>query len=304
MRGLIGVLCMLTASLLAIGSLAGYQVDQLLRDEAPIEQIAGDLPQQEGFADALAAEAADRAGESLPDWVPAPVLSSVENAVTPVLRSVMQDPRTAEAWNEVLHTTREDYTAQLEDLFDRGTSGDVRELDVTVDLTPVAAAITEPLRDGLESALSWVPGVEVDAEELLVPELAINVAAVSDESADPYSWAAAAELSQYWLIGAVSAAALLGLGLLLTRGAARWWSVAAASVLAGALGVLIATGPAAPALESDASMTQATAVLVEHVQHQFTAWAQPAWWIFSAAAGFTTLLGVMAAVVTPSRHRR
>lgn len=304
MRNLLGLVALLIAAVMSVGTLAGYQVDQLLRTSEPVQSMAGDLTEQEAFVDALAQTAATEAQESLPAQIPDGVFSALESAITPALRSAFERDAVQDAWRQVLDTTRQDYTEQLETLFHAGTTGDVSELDIPVDLTPVSAAVTEPLREAVESVIGWVPGVNIEADELFVPEITIDVATVSDESADPYTWAFLAQVSQYWVtIGAI-AAALAAAGLILGTGRGRWASLASAAAVAGVVGLLAATGPAQPDFGETGTLPPAVAVLVDHVQVRFTDWAQPPWWIFSAVAGFLTILGVLAAVVTPSRHRR
>ncbi|MGC8160082.1 hypothetical protein ACP3WZ_26515, partial [Salmonella enterica] len=72
-RHLLSTLCALLAALLAAAALAGGQIDQLLREEEPVREIAGDLPAQEPFGEAvvglLAEELTGQDVDALPSGV-------------------------------------------------------------------------------------------------------------------------------------------------------------------------------------------------------------------------------------------
>ncbi|GAA4835636.1 hypothetical protein [Garicola koreensis] len=304
MRNLFSVLCLLLAGLLSTAALAGHQIDQLLRAEEPVRELAGSLPNDEAFSEAVTETIVDDAVARLPEGLQQFVPGSVDALVRPVISSALDTERTAEAWDEVIQDTRSDYTAHLEDMFHRGTTGDVRELDIAVDLTPVTEAMTQPVRQGVEDTVSLIPGVEAEDVEIPAPSLQIDVEAATDESADPYTWATAAGLSQHWLIFGVGAAALGVLGVLLGTRRVRWYALATAAALAGVIGLWVATTVAAPSLAHQPGTPEATTVLLEHIQVRFTDWAQPSWWVFTGAAGFVVVLSVLAAVVTPARREQ
>lgn len=306
MRNLFSVLCLLLAGLLSTAALAGHQIDQLLREEEPVRELAGSLPNDEAFSEAVTETIVDDAVARLPEglqqFVPG---GGVEGLLRPVISSALDNERTQAAWDGVLQSTRRDYTAHLEQMFHQGTTSDPRELDLPVDLTPVTEAMTQPVRQGVEDTVSLIPGVEAEDVELPAPSLQIDVQAATDENADPYTWATAAAASQHWMIFAVSAAVLTLLGLIAGTGArARWLAVALAAAVAAGLGLWIATTAASPALADPPGTPEATAVMLEHIQTRFTDWAQPAWWVFTGAAGFVVVISVLAAVVTPARREQ
>lgn len=303
MRNLLSLLCLLLAGLLAAAGLAGYQLNQLLRTEEPIAQIAGDLPAQEDFTHAVTEVMVEDLIAGLPAQLQGLVPQGAEQLVTPVVSAALNNDRTLTAWNEVLQQTRGDYTAQLEQIFAEGTSGDLRELDIELDLTPVTEAMTQPLRDGLEGALGWAPGVEPETFDFIAPEISIDIQAATESTSDPYSWATAAAASRHWLIFGLGAAALMLCGLLIGTGRLRWYSLASGAFLAAALGVWIATTYASPPFHRPAGVPETTAVILENLRTEFTGWAQPAWWVFSAISGVVVLFGVLVALLAPSPRR-
>lgn len=302
MRNLASLLCLLVAGLLSVAALAGHQVDQLLREEEPVRQIAGDLPGDPAFSEAVTDMAVEEAVSALPEGIQQFVPGGVAGLVRPLISSALDNERTVAAWDEVLQSTRSDYADQLEEIFAEGTSGDTGELDIPVDFTPVTDAMTEPLRDGLEGALGKVPGVDAQSVEIPTPTVEVDIEAATDESADPYTWATAAALSQYWAGFGISAAVLIGLGLLLGVGRVRWAAAAAGAGVAALLGLWIATTAASPSFQQPAAVQEASAVMLDHVQSRFTNWAQPSWWVFTGAAGFITAVAVLAAAVAPARR--
>lgn len=302
MRNLISVLCLLVAGLLSVSALAGHQVDQLLREEEPIQHIAGDLTEDPAFSEAVTDMVVDEAVSALPEGIQQFVPGGVSGLVRPLISSALDNERTTQAWDEVLQTTRSDYTEQLEQIFAEGTTGDTGELDLPVDFTPVTDAMTEPLREGLEGAVGMVPGVDAETVEIPTPTVEIDIEAATDESADPYTWATAATLSQYWAGFGIGAAALAGLGGLLGLGRIHWAGMALGAAVAALLGLWIATTAASPQFQHPAALPEAGAVMLDHVQSRFTDWAQPGWWVFTGVAGFIAVVGVLAAVVTPARR--
>lgn len=305
MRNLISIVCLLLAGLLSTAALAGHQIDQLLREEEPVRELAGSLPQDEAFSEAVAETIVDGAVSRLPEALQQFVPGGVESLLRPVISSALDNDRTQAAWDEVLQSTRSDYAAQLETIFVEGTTSDPRELDLPVDLTPVTDAMTQPVRQGVEDTVSLTPGVDAEDVEIPAPSLQIDVEAATDESADPYTWATAAAVSQHWMICALSAAVLTLLGLIAGAGArVRWLGLALAAAAAAGLGLWIAITAASPTLTDSPDTPQAAAVMLEHVQTRFTQWAQPAWWVFTGAAGFVVVISVLAAVVTPARGKQ
>lgn len=299
MRRVISLLCLLLAGVLSAAALAGHQVDQLLREPEPVREIAGALPEDEAFSEAVSQMLVEQTVSSLPDALGALVPGGLEHLVGPVVDQALNNERTIAAWDEVLQTTRQDYTAQLEGIFARGTTGDVRELDLSVELTPVTDAMTAPLREQAESVLQLLPGLDAEDVEIPTPEFVVDIEAATDESADPYTWATAAAASQHWMLFAGAAAVLAALGLAIGPRRTRWIALAVGALTAGALGLWIATTAASPDLTHSEGMPQAAAALLEHVQTRFTEWAQPSWWIFTGVCGFLAVMGVLAAVAVP-----
>lgn len=303
MRNLFSLLCLLLAGLASVAGLAGYQVNQLLRTEEPITQIAGGLPAQQDFSQAVSELIVEDLTSRLPEQLQGLVPGGVDQLVNPLVSTALNNDRTLTAWEEVLQQTRADYTAQLEEIFAEGTSGDVRELDIELDLTPVVEAMTQPLREGLDGALGWAPGVELESFDFIAPEIHIDIQAATESTADPYTWATGAAASQHWLIFSLSAAGLAVLGLLIGTGRLRWCSLAVGAVLSTALGVWIATTYAAPPFHHPPGVPEAAAVILDHLQTEFTAWAQPSWWVFSVISGVVVISGVAGAVLSPLRRR-
>ncbi|TLP92903.1 hypothetical protein FEF26_14225 [Nesterenkonia salmonea] len=303
MRHLLSVLCLLLAGMLSVGGLAGYQLDQLLRSEEPVRQIAGSLPQEEDFAEAVTDIIMEDLTGRLPDQLQWAVPGAADELLAPVVSSAFNNERTLDAWDEVLQETRTSYTAQLEDIFAEGTSGEVRELDIELDLSPVSDAMTQPLREGLGDALSWIPGVDPESFDIIAPEITVDIQAATDSTADPYSWATVAAASQYWLFSAGGAAALALLGLLIGHGRGRWFAVATGGLVAASLGLWIALTAGSPEFQHPAGVPEAAGTILDHIQVQYTQWAQPAWWIFSVVSGVVGLAAMIAGLLTPSRRR-
>lgn len=303
MRNLFGLLCLLLAGVLSVTGLAGHQINQLLRTEEPVAQIAGTLPQQQDFSDSVSALLVDDLTSRLPAELQSLVPGGVDSLVAPVISSAMDNDRTQAAWDQVLQTTRTDYTTQLETLFAEGTSGDLRELDIEIDLSPITEAMTQPLREGLDSAAGWIPGVDLETFDFIAPEFSIDIQAATESTADPYTWATGAVISEYWWVLALGAGGLTLLGLLLGTGRFRWYSLASGAVLAGALGLWIATTYAAPPFHHSPGLPEAAGVILDHLRTEFTAWAQPAWWAFCAGSAAVVAVGVTAALMTRTPRR-
>ena len=239
----------------------------------------------------------------LPDQLQWAVPGAADTVLAPLVSSAFATDRTQAAWDEVLQDTRTGYTAQLEDIFAAGTSGQVQELDIEVDLTPVSEAMTEPVRDGLDEALGWLPGVEPESFDVIAPEITLDVQAATDSTADPYSWATVAVASDYWFVFVGAAAGLAAVGLLVGTGRVRPFALTAGALLAAILGLWMATTAASPDFQDPAGAPEAAGVILNHIQIEYTQWAQPAWWIFSAASGVVGLAGMVAGLLTPSRRR-
>ncbi|WP_120002909.1 hypothetical protein [Nesterenkonia muleiensis] len=303
MRNLFSLLCLLLAGLASVAGLAGYQLNELLRSEEPVAQIAGTLPAQQDFSQAVTEAMIDDLTSRLPGQLQSFVPGGVDQVAAPLVSAALNNDRTLAAWEEVLQQTRTDYTAQLEQIFAEGTSGDLRELDIELDLTPVTEAMTQPLREGLDDALGWIHGVEPESFDVIAPEISIDIQAATENTADPYTWATAAAASRYWPALTLAAAALAVLGLMLGTRRLRWYALASGAVLAAALGMWIATTYASPDFHHPPGVPETAAVILDHLQAEFTAWAQPAWWVFSVISGVVVLIGVAVALLTPSRYR-
>lgn len=301
MRQVLSVISLLLAAVLAATALAGFQINQLLREQEPIAQIAGDLPQQEGFSELVTETLMTELESELPGGLTNLLGDAADSTVDSIVVSMLENEEVDAAWDETLQGTRADYTAQLETLFEQGTTGDASDLDLPVDLSPMSEAMTEPLREGLDSALGWLPFVDTSSFEFLAPELVVDIEATLGEGADPYTWALLAEVSRHWLVLAVSAGVLAALGLLLGPGRSRWVALTLGGLLAVGLGLLGVFAISAP--EFGAVAGEANAALANHVQSRFTEWAQPAWWIFTAAAGAVVVVGLLGSVAARSSRR-
>lgn len=301
MRQVLSVISLLLAAALACAALAGFQINQLLREEEPIAQIAGELPQQEGFSELVSETLLDQLESELPGGLGNLLGDRADSTVDSIVASMLENERVDEAWDETLQETRADYTAQLETMFDQGTTGAASDLDLAVDLNPMAEAMTQPLREGLDSALGWLPFLDASSFDFLAPELVVDIEATLGEGADPYTWALVAELSRHWLVLAAVAGALVAVGLLLGPGRSRWVALTLGGLLGVGLGLWIALAVAAP--EFGAVSDDATRSLVDHLEVQITAWAQPAWWIFSGGAGAAVVLGLLGSVAARSSRR-
>ncbi|WP_150460278.1 hypothetical protein [Nesterenkonia ebinurensis] len=303
MRNLLSVLCLLLAGLLSFGGLAGYQLNQLLRSEEPVREIAGTLPQQPEFSQAVTEMLIEDLANRLPEELQWAVPGGIDQMLNPILAQAFNNERTLAAWDDVLQQTRSGYTAQLEEIFAAGSSGDTSELDIELELTPIAEAMTAPLREGLADIAGWVPGINLETFDFIAPEIEIDIQAAADSEADPYTWASIAAFSRWWLFYGIGAAVLAVAGLLIGTGRTRWYALAGAAVLAAGLGLWIVTGIASPDLQHPPGVPEAGAVILDHVQTRFTSWAQPPWWVFSGIAGGVVLIGMAGALLTPSRRR-
>ncbi|MCH8566454.1 hypothetical protein LTH96_12085 [Nesterenkonia sp. LB17] len=301
MRQVLSVISLLLAAVLAGSALAGFQADQLLREDEPIRQIAGELPQQEGFSELVSETLLDQMESELPGGLANLLGDRADSAVDSIVASMLENEEIDAAWDETLQGTRVDYAAQLETMFDQGTTGQSSDLDLAVDLSPMAEAMTGPLREGLDSALGWLPFLDTASFEFLAPEVVVDIEATTGEGADPYTWALLAEVSRHWLVLAVLAGVMVAVGLLLGPGRSRWVALALGGLLGVGLGLGIALTVAAA--EFGAVTDAATQSLVDHLEVQITAWAQPAWWVFSGAAGAAVVVGLLGSVAARSSRR-
>lgn len=299
MRHVLSTLCAVLAALLAAAALAGGQIDQLLREEEPVREIAGDLPAQEGFAEAAVEMMVEELTGEDEDALP----SGVQEAVSGMASSVLKEDQTLEAWDESLQTSREDLAAELERLFHEGGTGSPEDLVVALDLSPMAAATTEPLRERLEGLLGWLPFFDESSFDALAPEIVVNLDAVAEDGVDPYQWAAGAEASKHWTVMAGGAALLGLLAMVIGVGRGRWAALALGGLLGLGLGLglWIALSVASPDLTPPQQIPPAAEVLLDHVQARLTDWARPAWWIFTGACSVVVVVGLLGAVLTPSR---
>lgn len=300
MRHIVSALCAVLAALLAAASLAGAQVDQLLRDEEPVRAIAGDLPEQDGFSDAVTAVLIEELTGGDADALP----SGVAEPFSGVASSLLRDDRTVDAWDESLQNTREDFAHQLEVLFHEGGSGTPEDLRVSLDLSPVTEAMAEPLRDSLDSLLGWLPIVDDSTFDDLAPEVVIDVDAVAEDGVDPYQWATVAEVSGHWQVLAGLAGALGLVSLLLGVGSGRWVSLTLGGIIAAGVGTWVALTLASPDLSPAQPVPGAAGAILEHAEEQFSAWAQPSWWIFVVCAAAVVLIGLLGAALTGGGRAR
>ncbi|MGJ9425384.1 hypothetical protein ACHABX_06010 [Nesterenkonia halotolerans] len=300
MRQVFSVIALLLAAVLAASSLAGFQINQLLREDEPIREIAGDLPEQEAFSEIISAELLERMEAELPSVISALVGDRADSLVDDLVGSMVENEQVSAAWDDTLQETRSDYTAQLEGVFADGTTGDASDLDLAVDLSPMTEAMTEPLREGLDSALGWLPFVDTSSFEYLAPEVMIDVEATLQDGADPYTWALLAAASEHWLVIAIAAGVVALLGLLLGPRRSRWVALTVGGLLALGLGLWIALTAAAP--DFGPLPDAAAQSLVDHVQEQYTGWAQPPWWIFSGTAGAVVVVGLLGSLMPRSKR--
>lgn len=301
MRQVFSVLLLSLAAVLAVASLSGYQVNQVLREEDPVRHIAGDLPQHDEFSDAVGAAMVSEVTSRIPDQVEQFIPGQVDSLVSGWVSSLLDNERVLTAWDESLQQTRENYTAQLEELFHTGSTGDADELAIQMDLTAVSAAVSEPLREQLESLLGWIPGFEDQSFDFLAPEMVVDIEAATDEAADPYTWATAAVGSQYWLAFGIAAGVVALAGVLLGPGRWRGAAVATGAAFAGGLGLWIALTVASPDFQYPLGAEPAVIPLLDHVQSRYTEWAQPPWWFFSGVSAFMVLVGVLVALLTRTK---
>lgn len=301
MRNVLSSLAMLLAAVFAAASLAGHQVDQLLREEEPIREILGGLPAEEQFSEAVSEMLVEELSEDVPQAAQGLLGGRAEAAIAHTLSDMLDDDQAREAWEEALQSARVDYADQLEQLFEEGSSGDPGELALDLDLSPVAEALTDPMREGLESTLGWLPFVDHENFEFLAPEVVVDIDAAAEDGADPYTWATLAAASEYWAAFAAVAGALGVLGLLLGHGRGRWVALSLGGILAAGLGVWVGLTAASPDFGQPQGLSAAALTLMEHVESGIAEWAQPAWWIFAGASGIVTLVGMLALAVHPPR---
>lgn len=289
MRHVLSAICLMLAGLLAAVSTAGQQIDQLLHQPEPIREIAGQLPSDAAFADAVSARIADDAAERLPAGVSDLVGSGLEGLVSSSVSGLLEDEDARRAWYESLQTTRVDYADQLEAIFHDGATGEAGELAVPLDLTPVAQVL-----------IQRIPLVGEEAAQQLAPEIVVGVDPVADSGVDAYAVATAAQASSHWLVGAVAAAVLTLLGLVLGLGRGRWVNLVLGGLVAGGTGLVVALTAASP--EPAAETSPASAAVLDHVAAEFTAWARPSWWLFLAGAAVVVILGMVGLIASPGRR--
>lgn len=282
MRHVLSAICLMLAGLLAAAATAGQQVDQLLREPVPIREIAGQLPADEAFAEAVSERIAADAAEQLPAGVSGLVGSGLQSLVSSAVSDLLEDEDARAAWEESLQSTRTDYADQLETLFHEGASGEAGELAVPLDLTPVAQVL-----------VGRIPMVGEEAAAQLAPEIVVDVDPISDSGVDAYGVATLAQASSHWPVGAIAAAVLAVLGLLLGRGRGRWVSLVLGGLVVAGIGLLVALGPASPDPTASAGSSAAAAAVVEHVAGEFAGWAQPTWWLVVAGGGVVIVLGLV-----------
>lgn len=297
MRNALAVLCLILSGLLSAAALAGHQIDQLLREEEPVREIAGGLPQDEEFSGAVSQIMVSELSGRLPEGVSSFIGGGAEDFVSGIVDGLLDDERTQQAWDETLQTTRADYVERLDRLFAEGTTGDPSELDVRVDLEPMAGAVVASLADS-------IPLMDADSFEIPTPEMVVDIEAATEGDADPYTWATLAAASQYWAGIAVAAGVLLLLGLLLGHGRGRWAALSVGGITAALAGTWIALTVASPDFGQPEQLPGETSAILQHVESQFTAWAQPVWWFFVAAAGAVVVLGLLGALVARPVQRR
>lgn len=297
MRNALAVLCLILSGLLSAAALAGHQIDQLLREEEPVREIAGGLPQDEEFSGAVSQIMVSELSGRLPEGVSSFIGGGAEDFVSGIVDGLLDDERTQQAWDETLQNTRADYVERLDRLFAEGTTGDPSELDVRVDLEPMAGAVVASLADS-------IPLMDADSFEVPTPEMVVDIEAATEGDADPYTWATLAAASQYWAGLAVAAGVLLLLGLLLGHGRGRWAALSVGGITAALAGTWIALTVASPDFGQPEQLPQESSAILQHVESQFNAWAQPVWWFFVAAAGAVVVLGLLGALVARPVQRR
>lgn len=291
MRHVLSAICLMLAGLLAAAATAGQQVDQLLREPEPIREIAGQLPADEAFAEAVAERIADDAAEQLPAGISGLVGSGLQNLVSSAVSDLLEDEDARAAWEESMQSTRTDYADQLETLFHEGASGEAGELAVPMDLTPVAQVL-----------VGRIPMVGEEAADQLAPEIVVDVDPVADSGVDAYGVATLAKASSHWPVAAIAAAVLAVLGLLLGHRRGRWVSLVLGGLVAAGLGLVVALGPASPDPTATAAASPASAAVVEHVAGEFASWAQPTWWLFLGGAGVVVVGGLVGLLAARGPH--
>lgn len=298
MRNALAVLCLILSGVLAIGALGAHQIDQLLRDEEPLQEIAGDLPRDEEFGEAVTQIMVSELSDQLPEQARSFIGGGVEGFISGAVQDLLDDQRMHEAWDETLQTTREGYVDRLERLFEQGSSGSASELDVHVELQPLAGA-------AISSIVDRIPLVDADSFDIPTPELEVDIAAAAtDDDVDPYTWATVAVVSQYWLWIGVAAGVLAVLGLALGRGRGRGAALALGGITAALGGLWVALNVASPDFDMPDELPQENVAILAFVQAQFTDWAQPSWWFFVAGASGVVVLGMLGALVARPVQRR
>lgn len=298
MRNLLAALCLILSGVLAIGAMWGHQIDQLLRDDEPLREIAGDLPHDEQFGEAVTQMMVSELTDQMPEQASNFIGGGVEDFVSGAVEDLLDDERMHQAWEETLQTTRADYVERLEALFEEGSSGDTSELDIRVDLEPLAGA-------AINSIVDSIPMVDADSFDIPTPQVEVDIAAAAtDSDADPYTWATAVVVAQYWVWVGVASGVMLLLGLALGQGRGRGVALALGGISAALGGLWVALNVAAPDFDMPAELPQENVAILDFVQTQFTDWAQPVWWFFVAGAVGVVVLGILGALVARPVQRR
>lgn len=298
MRNALATLCLILSGALAIGSLGAHQIDQLLRDDEPLQEIAGDLPGDEEFGEAVTQIMVSELSDQLPEQARSFIGGGAEGFISDSVKDLLDDQRMHQAWGETLQTTRADYVERLERLFEQGSSGDAAELDIHVDMQPLAGA-------AISSIVDRIPLIDADSFDIPAPQLEVDVAAAAtDADVDPYTWATVAVVSQHWLWIGVASGVMALLGLALGQGRGRGVALALGGMAAALGGLWVALNVAAPDFDMPEGLPQENAAILDFVQTQFTDWAQPAWWFFVAGGAGVVVLGMLGALVARPVQRR
>lgn len=298
MRNVLAALCLILSGVLATGAMGAHQIDQLLRDDEPLREIAGDLPRDEEFGEAVTQIMVSELSDQLPEQASSFIGGGVEDFVSGAVEDLLDDERMHEAWEETLQTTRADYVERLEALFEEGSSGDTSELDIRVDMEPLAGA-------AISSIVDSIPMVDADSFDIPTPQVEVDIAAAAtDSDADPYTWATAVVVTQYWVWIGVASGVMLLLGLALGQGRGRGVALALGGITAALGGLWVALNVVAPDFDMPDELPQENAAILDFVQTQFTDWAQPVWWFFVAGAVGVVVLGILGALVARPVQRR
>lgn len=298
MRNVLAALCLILSGVLAIGAMGAHQIDQLLRDDEPLREIAGDLPHDEQFDEAVTQMMVSEITDQVPEQASNFIGGGVEDFVSGAVEDLLDDERMHEAWEETLQTTRADYVERLEALFEEGSSGDTSELDIRVDMEPLAGA-------AISSIVDSIPMVDADSFDIPTPQVEVDIAAAAtDSDADPYTWATAVVVTQYWVWIGVASGVMLLLGLALGQGRGRGVALALGGITAALGGLWVALNVVAPDFDMPDELPQENAAILDFVQTQFTDWAQPVWWFFVAGAVGVVVLGILGALVARPVQRR